>query len=131
LKNEKISLCCITSNCEGIIAAFLERFGHIADEICIVRAIGKQEPDKTISIAGTEGCKVGEYFNDQGLRSIETIDPTTGADRTIEVDKGLWPHVDSFAAARNQAGRWHRTSGSCGRTSTTRSTTHQLKNCGA
>jgi glycosyltransferase involved in cell wall biosynthesis len=85
LKDEKISLCCIAGNCEGIIGSFIEQFRPVADEICIVRAVGNVPKDKSLSIAVNAGCKVGRYFNSR------------------EGGKWDWPHVDSFAAARQQA----------------------------
>lgn len=79
MKN-KLSLCVITGNAENYIDRFLHHFEKIANEIIVVRAIGNQEPDRTLDIARDRGCKVGEYFN-----------------------KHDWPHVDDFAAARNAA----------------------------
>jgi tetratricopeptide (TPR) repeat protein len=81
MEHEKISLCCITGNCEGIIRRFVEAFRPLVDEICIVRAIGNQKHDRTLSLALELGCRVGEYKN----------------------CKAEWPHVDDFAAARNVA----------------------------
>lgn len=79
MKN-KLSLCVITGNAENYIHRFLDYFEPIADEIIVVRAIGNQEPDRTLDIARDRGCITGEYYN--------THD---------------WPHVDDFAAARNTA----------------------------
>ena len=79
MKN-KLSLCVITGNAENYIDRFLHHFEKIANEIIVVRAIGNQEPDRTLAIAEARGCKVGEYFNVHA-----------------------WPHVDDFAAARNAA----------------------------
>jgi tetratricopeptide (TPR) repeat protein len=52
------------------------------DSVSVVRACGNQPPDETLDIAKARGCIVGEYVNGE-----------TGKD---------WPHVDNFAAARNQ-----------------------------
>jgi len=79
----KISLTCITGNCEADVRRFLDSFQPHFDEIIIVRAIGNQPPDKTLDIAKSRGCIVGEYLNGEA-----------GKD---------WPHVDNFAAARNLA----------------------------
>jgi glycosyltransferase involved in cell wall biosynthesis len=79
MKN-KLSLCVITGNNENLIERFLGNFKGLADEIIVVRAIGNQEPDKTIEICKAHGCLVGEYTNVQN-----------------------WNHVDDFAAARNTA----------------------------
>jgi len=81
MKN-KLSLCVITGNAENYINRFLDHFEKIADEIIVVRAIGNQEPDRTLDIARDRGCIIDEYFN------AETND---------------WPHVDDFGAARNAA----------------------------
>jgi hypothetical protein len=79
-----ISLCMIVSNEEQNIERCLESAKNAFDELCIVRAIGSQEPDRTIAIArewATHNRKPfywGEYTN-----------------------KLPFPHVDDFAAARN------------------------------
>jgi hypothetical protein len=83
LKDEKISLCCITGNCEGIIGSFIEIFRPVADEICIVRAIGGLKKDRSLSIAVEKGCRVSEYFNSN--------------------DRADWPHVGRYDEARNVA----------------------------
>ena len=84
MKNEKLSLCVIVGNVENYIARFIQSFKPLADEIVIVRAIGNQEPDRTIEIAERLGAKIApEYFN--------------------ETSKSSWPHVDNFAAARQQS----------------------------
>jgi len=77
----KLSLTCITGNCEKDIVRFLDAFQPYVDEIVMVRAIGDQEPDKTIEIAKSRGCITSEYFN----------------------AKKEWNHVDDFSAARNVA----------------------------
>ena len=41
----------IVGNVEEYIARCLDSFKPIADEICVVRAIGNSDPDKTIEIA--------------------------------------------------------------------------------
>ena len=77
-------MCVIVGNVENYIARFIESFKPLADEIVIVRAIGNQEPDRTIEIAERLGSKIApEYFN--------------------ETSKSSWPHVDNFAAARQQS----------------------------
>jgi hypothetical protein len=83
MKN-KLSLCVITGNAENYINRFLDHFEPIADEIIVVRAIGNQEPDRTLDIARDRGCIIDEYLN------AETND---------------WPHVDDFGAARNRSTR--------------------------
>lgn len=83
MEKEKLSLCIIVGNVENYIARFIESFNPLADEIVIVRAIGNQNPDRTIEIAERLGAKIApEYHNDKSFAD--------------------WPHVDSFAAARQQ-----------------------------
>jgi hypothetical protein len=75
---KKLSLCVIAGNVEHYMPRFLNNFLPLVDELIVVRAIGNQEPDKTLEIAATRGCVTGEYFN-----------------------RNDWSHVDDFAAARN------------------------------
>jgi hypothetical protein len=59
-----ISLCIITGNSEEYMARCLASFSPFVDEIVVVRAIGKQTPDKSLEIAENDfGAIVGEYFN--------------------------------------------------------------------
>lgn len=79
-----ISLCMIVGNVEEYIDTCLTSFALIADEIIIVRAIGNQTPDRTCDIARDKfGAKIYEYKNAPGHED--------------------WPHVDSFAAARQMS----------------------------
>ena len=87
MKN-KITLSVITGNCEKDVVRFLDIFQPYFDEVVMVRAIGNQEPDKTLEIAESRGCIVGEYFNSNDAIKGCTL-PST------------WKHVDNFAAARN------------------------------
>ncbi len=76
-----VSLCLIVGNVEEYIERCLTSFAPIADEIIVVRAIGNAEPDGTLDIARQKfGAITGVYRN-----------APCNAD---------WPHVDSFAAAR-------------------------------
>lgn len=84
MKNEKLSLCIIVGNVENYIARFIESFKPLADEIVIVRAIGNQEPDRTVEIAESLGCVIAEEYHN-------------------EPEHADWPHVDDFAAARQTA----------------------------
>jgi tetratricopeptide (TPR) repeat protein len=80
----KISLCLIVGNVEEYIERCLDSFKPIADEICVVRAIGAATPDKTLDICRDKyGARVAEYVNAQENKD--------------------WPHVDNFAAARQQS----------------------------
>lgn len=78
----KIHLGIIVGNEAANITRFLDSFQPHVDSISVVRACGNQPPDETMEVAKTRGCLVGEYLNGE-----------TGKD---------WPHVDNFAAARNQ-----------------------------
>lgn len=81
---KQISLCLIVGNVSEYIQRCLSSFSAIADEIIVVRAVGSAAPDDTLDIAQREfGAIVGEYINKPGHRT--------------------WPHVDDFAAARQQA----------------------------
>jgi hypothetical protein len=90
MSTPKISLCCITGNEEPAVIGFLDSFAGAFDELCLVRAVGSVTPDRTLSLAkewcrkNGKKCALGIYENALG----ETRD---------------WPHVDDFAAARNQA----------------------------
>jgi len=74
-----ISLCIIAGNSESVMRRFLAYFSPLASEINVVIAPGNQEPDQTEQICLDAGCNVQRYTN--------------------RID---WPHVDDFAAARNQ-----------------------------
>jgi hypothetical protein len=78
----KIHLGIIVGNEAANITRFLDSFQPHVDSVSVVRACGNQPPDETLDIAKARGCIVGEYVNGE-----------TGKD---------WPHVDNFAAARNQ-----------------------------
>jgi hypothetical protein len=78
----KVHLGIICGNEEAMIGRFLDSFLPHVDSLSVVRAIGNQEPDKTLEIAKERGCLVGEYRNAEGHE---------------------WPHVDDFASARSQS----------------------------
>lgn len=87
--HKHVSLCLIVGNVAEYIERCLTSFAPIADEIILVRAIGKQEPDDTFIIAEAV-CQhfsipliTDQYLNAPGHRT--------------------WPHVDSFAAARQMS----------------------------
>lgn len=99
----KISLCIITGNEECHATRFFESFGPAFDELCIVRAIGNQQHDRTLSLAkeycekNGKSIKIGEYRNEGWSERI-------GYDAPVADDNpATWKHVDDFAAARNQA----------------------------
>lgn len=79
-----ISLCLIVGNVEEYITRCLDSFRPVADEICVVRAIGSLEPDGTLDIARDHfGARVAEYKN--------------------KPEHADWPHIDNFAAARQMS----------------------------
>lgn len=88
-RHPRISLAIICGNEEKLICRMLDSFKDAFDEICAVRAIGNLPADETINrlkdwaINNGKDYKIGEFLN-------------TGAGK----DR---PHVDDFAAARNQA----------------------------
>lgn len=75
-----ISLCVIAGNVERYIERFIASFRPLVDEIIIVRAIGSQTADDTMRLAEAANCRTAIYEQTGDL-----------------------PHVDDFAAARNQA----------------------------
>jgi hypothetical protein len=85
----KISLCMIVGNVEDYILRCLESFATVADEICVVRAIGKQEADSTMD-------KVIEFCCEKRI-------PHKTANYFNRPEHKDWPHVDDFAAARQQS----------------------------
>jgi len=102
-KTPTISLCVITGNEEAHVIRFLDCFGPAFDELCMVRALGRNTHDRTMALA-KEWChkngkkfKGGEYLN-QHLPFCRPDSP-----EIIEGDPATWPHVDDFAAARNQS----------------------------
>jgi len=81
---QKISLAIITGNIgAAMMNRFLDHFWQVADEIIVVRAVGALPPDDSLCVAAGRGCITADYLN-----------APAHAD---------WPHVDHFAAARNQA----------------------------
>ena len=54
-----ISLCLIAGNVAGYITRCLESFAPIADEFCIVRAIGNEPPDDTLAKAAAVAAANG------------------------------------------------------------------------
>jgi hypothetical protein len=78
----KIHLGIIAGNEEAMIGRFLDSFLPHVDSVSVVRAIGNEPPDKTLDLAKERGCLTGEYLN---------------------AEANDWPHVDNFAAARNQS----------------------------
>lgn len=126
----KISLCIITGNAEEYIERCLQTFSPIADEICLVRAIGNQTPDRTMELAEKMArlyqipLKTAEYKNQSGIigrllpdkvsvdeqGKLWLFDENTAEHSPYHPPAGVlnyspetWPHVDNFAAARQMS----------------------------
>lgn len=84
--SNKISLCLIVGNVAEYINRCLESFAPMADEICIVRAIGNQNPDETLELAKS-------FCQKRGI-------PFRSAIYQNKPGHESWPHIDDFAAAR-------------------------------
>jgi hypothetical protein len=84
-----LSLAVITGNEEPVAQRWADSWLPLCDELCLVRAIGAQQPDRTVETirAACElrgiPCRFTEYRNGDGATD--------------------WQHVDSFADARNAA----------------------------
>jgi glycosyltransferase involved in cell wall biosynthesis len=87
----RISLCVIAGNEEHHIERMLNSFAPAFDELSLVRAIGSRKADRTLSIARdwAEANRKDFIFHEHANQ------PGTEG----------WDHVDSFAAARNEAFR--------------------------
>lgn len=84
-----ISLCVICGNEEEHILPMLESFAPCFDELSLVRAIGSRKADTTFEIASAWCAANGKAF--------------VGSEYANGFAAKAWDHVDSFAAARNQA----------------------------
>lgn len=82
----------IVGNVEDYIERCLESFLPIADEVCIVRAIGSQKPDQTLQRVADACLK---YSEKTGRQFVVRTDEYRN-----KPDHSDWPHVDDFAAAR-------------------------------
>lgn len=81
-----ICLCVIAGREEATIERFLESWLPAVDAVAIVEAIGTQESDNTLRLA-------------RNLCDARNIPIATG----VYKNKIPWPHVDDFAAARQQS----------------------------
>lgn len=110
----KISLCLIVGNVEEYIQRCLQSFLPICDELCLVRAIGNQTPDRTVAMAEEQAklhgkpFRFAEYRNMVGhscrdaSEALQQQSPT--CTNTIDPNNpATWPHVDNFAAARQMS----------------------------
>jgi hypothetical protein len=97
-----ISLCVITSNEAPVVERFLNSFKDSFDELCMVRAVGNQPHDKTLTLAKAWCAKHGKKFA-AGVYDNHSTAPTTLGAPVNDGNPATWPHVDDFAAARNMA----------------------------
>jgi cephalosporin hydroxylase len=98
----------IVGNVEEYIERCLKSFFPIADEICLVRAIGNQTPDKTIEkaeklITGVNGENRDSSNADSPLPPLPPVKSFKWSEYKNDPDHADWPHLDDFAAARNQS----------------------------
>lgn len=84
-----ISLCIITGNEEAHILGLLDSFAAAFDELSLVRALGAATPDSTLDLA-------------RGWCQARGV-PLVFSEYQNAPAALAWPHVDDFAAARNQA----------------------------
>ena len=84
-----ISLCVICGNEAHHIGAMLDSFAGRIAELSLVRAVGAQTPDNTEELARDWCAANAVAFVFSEYRN--------------EITARAWPHVDSFANARNQA----------------------------
>lgn len=94
-QSPQISLCMIVGNVAEYIERCLESFLPIADEVVLVRAIGAQKHDQTIVKAMNT---VARYEKKSGRKVRLVIGEYLNEKRNAD-----WPHVDSFAAARQKS----------------------------
>jgi hypothetical protein len=85
----------ITGNAEEYIQRCLQSFLPWCDELCLVRAIGNQKPDRTVEMAEELSLLHGKPFRFQEYKNADNPElPENPKD---------WPHVDDFAAARQMS----------------------------
>lgn len=98
----KISFCLIAGNEQDYAERLLDCFEKDFDELCLVRAVGNQEHDKTVSLC-KEWCeKRGKEFRFAEYRN-DGWKPESLALSVSDENPATWQHVDDFAAARNVA----------------------------
>jgi hypothetical protein len=97
-QSKLISLCMIVGNVEEYIERCLLSFLPLADEVCMIRAIGNQKADHTLLKAAK--C-AGTFFALQGKTMPE--DFFKCGEYHNQVSHAKWPHVDDFAAARQMS----------------------------
>jgi len=85
----RISLCVIAGNEAQHIERMLRSFAPIFDHLSLCIALGNQEPDDTRFIAKRVCAELEKTFQAEDYYNAPAA--------------ATWPHVDDFAAARNQA----------------------------
>lgn len=85
----RISLCVICGNEIDHIISMLDSFRECFDQLSLVRAIGKQEPDATLGLAQ-------DWCRDNGKDFVFS-------EHRNDFNSQTWDHIDSFAAARNES----------------------------
>ena len=85
----KVSLAMIVGNEAAHIERCLRSFAGSFHELCVVRAIGAQEPDTTMDLVHDRARELGVELQIGIYRNAASASE--------------WKHVDNFAAARNQA----------------------------
>ncbi len=84
-----ISLCVISGNCQNHVIRFLDSFKDVFDELCMVRAIGYQELDRTIDLTSAWCEKNKKVFQFREYKN--------------SLGHWDWPHIDNFGAARRMS----------------------------
>lgn len=84
-----IALCMIAGNEEALIERCLDAFAPAFDLLCLVQAIGSQEPDRTLDLAEAWCERNAKRY------AMATYQNAPSA--------AQWAHVDDFSAARNLA----------------------------
>ena len=103
MANPLISFCIIAGQEECHAERFLASFADAFDELCLVRAIGNQPHDRTVSICKQWCEKHGKDFKFAEYRNAGWRE---GLDHNLAIDDNrpeTWKHVDDFAGARNMA----------------------------
>lgn len=102
----KLTLAVIYGNVENIMERFLRSFAPLVDEIVMVQAIGNQHCDASRTIAlrfltGSEKPYTLEQYHNGKYVEIQGRPGCVGGGMIGE--SASWPHVDNFAAARQQS----------------------------
>lgn len=102
-KPPTISLCVISGNEEGHAERFLNCFAPAFDELCLVRAVGRNDHDRTVAICKKWCDANGKRFKFAEYKNAHLTFCHPDAPEVLDDDPSTWPHVDDFAAARNMS----------------------------